>query len=357
MRAHSMNTRQTSKSTSSKKVFVGLSGGVDSAVSAALLLQEGYDVTGVFIKTWTPDFVPCTWREERRDAMRVAARLGIPFLFFDFEEEYKRGVAEYMIEEYKLGRTPNPDVMCNRVVKFGAFWDKARELGVEYIATGHYARTDGKKLYEGADTQKDQSYFLWTLTEKDLEHVLFPIGHMEKAQVRSLAKKFNLPVSEKKDSQGICFIGDVDMKKFLSHYIDLEPGNVLNMWGEVIGEHSGALLYTIGERHGFDIHRKTPDSKPFYVIAKNVENNTITVADNISDIQRASPRKVQLTRENWISTQERECEARVRYRQPRIKVRIEDNEVHFTEPQIVASGQSIVFYRGDECLGGAILSA
>src|SRR3989344_5720263 len=187
-----MNTSLTNKNISAS-VFVGLSGGVDSAVSAALLKEQGYSVTGVFIKAWQPEWMACTWREERRDAMKVCLSLNIPFLFFDFENEYKQAVVDKMLEEYKAGRTPNPDVLCNREIKFGIFWQKVRD-GADFIATGHYL-----------SGEKDQSYFLWTLTKDDLAHTLFPVGQMEKTEVRRLAKKFNLPVAEKKDSQGICF--------------------------------------------------------------------------------------------------------------------------------------------------------
>ncbi len=351
-----MNINKTSKNILNKRVFVGLSGGVDSAVSAALLKRDGYDVTGVFIKTWSPDFLPCTWREERRDAMRVAARLEIPFLFFDFEKEYKEGVANSMIEEYRKGKTPNPDVLCNRVVKFDAFWKKAKEMGADYIATGHYARTDGTHLFEGRDRDKDQSYFLWMLTQADLAHTLFPIGHLEKKEVRKLAKKFNLPVSEKKDSQGICFLGDVDMKEFLSHYIDLIPGEVLNSEGEVIGKHDGAVLYTLGERHGFDIFKKPTDSKPYFVIGKDIDKNTLKVSSSKIEIENKTPHEMTLENINWINEKHEECEARIRYRQKRFPVRTTDAQVKFLSPQTVASGQSIVFFQGDECLGGAILS-
>src|SRR3989344_4851948 len=171
-----------------KKVFVGLSGGVDSAVSAALLKSQGFDVTGVFIKVWQPDFLPCKWRDERRDAMKVCVALDIPFLFFDFEAEYKKGVVDKMVAEYEVGRTPNPDVLCNKEIKFGAFWQKAKELGADYIATGHYARIEGDRLKEGRDKEKDQSYFLWTLKPADLPHILFPVGDFEKKNVRALAR-------------------------------------------------------------------------------------------------------------------------------------------------------------------------
>lgn len=366
MLVHLMNMSKTSANTLGKKgspvglrprVFVGLSGGVDSAVSAALLLEQGYDVTGVFIKVWQPDFLVCTWREERRDAMRVAARLGIPFLFFDFEEEYKKGVADYMIEEYRKGRTPNPDVLCNREIKFGAFWRKAKELGADYIATGHYARNIHGQLLEGKDKEKDQSYFLWMLNQEDLEHTLFPVGHLEKKEVRKLAKKFDLPQAEKKDSQGICFLGDVDMEEFLSHFIEIKRGEVLNVKGEVIGSHKGALLYTLGERHGFEVNVKSPDSKPYFVVHKDVEKNTITVSDKEEEISSELPKEVTLEKINWISKPEEEnLEARIRYRQKRVPVSLEGLKVVFKEAEAAASGQSVVFYENEVCLGGGIIA-
>jgi tRNA-specific 2-thiouridylase len=366
----SMSKMPISKSISNKeKIFVGLSGGVDSAVSAALLKEQGYDVTGVFIKVWQPDFLECTWREERRDAMRVAARLGIPFLFFDFEEEYKKGVADYMIEEYRRGRTPNPDVMCNREVKFGAFWREAKKLGADFIATGHYAqitksssesaKVSPLQLFEGKDAGKDQSYFLWTLTQDDLAHVLFPVGHLEKREVRRLAEKFDIPVAEKKDSQGICFLGHVDLEVFLKHYIDIAPGNVLDTHGAVIGTHTGALLYTLGERHGFTIRHESPDSKPYYVIGKDVEKNTITVSNDPREIETRIPREVKIEKVHWINQltpSTKNLEARIRYRQEKFPVMIEGSVVRFSAPQTAASGQSIVFYQGDECVGGAIIA-
>lgn len=258
-----------------KKVFVGVSGGVDSSVTAALLQDQGYDVVGVFIRTWQPDWIECTWLHERRDAMRVCAHLNIPFLELDLEQEYKQGVADYMIAEYRAGRTPNPDVMCNREVKFGGFLQWALKQGADYIATGHYARVIHREnesvLLQGKDLTKDQSYFLWTLTEEQLRHVLFPIGEFQKTQVRELAKKYHLPTAVKKDSQGICFIGEIDMKEFLKHYIDIHPGDVVNEQGEIIGYHQGALFHTLGERHGFTITKKGTQDAPYYVIAKDIQ--------------------------------------------------------------------------------------
>jgi tRNA-specific 2-thiouridylase len=210
--------------TKGRKIFVGISGGVDSSVAAYLLKKQGYDVHGIFVKTWSPDWLPCTWVDEKRDAMRVCASLNIPFHFLDAEEQYKNGVADYMITEYRSGRTPNPDVLCNRVIKFGIMWEYAKAYGAEAIATGHYAQTDGEHLQKGLDESKDQSYFLWMLSKEDLKHVLFPIGHLQKVEVRKLAQRAKLFTSDKKDSQGICFLGDVDMREFLSHYIEQKNG-------------------------------------------------------------------------------------------------------------------------------------
>jgi tRNA-uridine 2-sulfurtransferase len=315
------------------RVYVGLSGGVDSAVAAGLLKEQGYDVTGVFIKVWQPDFLPCTWRAERRDAMRVAAGLGIPFLFFDFEEEYKKGVADYMIEEYRRGRTPNPDVMCNREIKFGAFWKRAKEMGADYIATGHYL-----------SGENDQRYFLWMLTPEDFSHALFPVGHMSKGEVRRHAKRFNLPVSEKKDSQGICFLGDVNMEDFLSRFISTEPGSVLDTQGRIIGQHKGALFYTLGQRY----------AKPLYVISKDLRNNTITVAE---EPKKHMPKDIRIEQANWIVAERASrMLAQVRYKGEKVPVILDGDTVKFESPETAASGQSIVFYEGEELLGGAIIS-
>ncbi|MDP2641975.1 MAG: tRNA 2-thiouridine(34) synthase MnmA, partial [bacterium] len=340
----------TSGSKERVKVFVGLSGGVDSAVSAALLKSQGYDVTGVFIKVWQSDFLPCSWRSERRDAMKVAIALDIPFLFLDFEEEYKRGVVDKMIAEYKIGRTPNPDVLCNKEIKFGIFLKKAKELGADFIATGHYAQIDlsqpspslgeGRgevKLCEGRDKGKDQSYFLWTLTQEDLAHILFPVGNLEKSQVRKLARSYHLPVSEKKDSQGICFIGDISMEEFLSHFIKDKPGEVLDTKGEVIGSHRGASLYTIGERHGFEVTKKGPESGAFYIISKDMDENTITVTDKESEVVSLSPTKITVKDVSWITEPAKpELLARVRYRGEKLPVTLslsgKQLAVEFKEP-------------------------
>ncbi len=356
-----------------KKVFVGVSGGVDSSVGLALLKDQGYDVVGVFIRTWQPDWIECTWQSERRDAMRVCAHLDVPFVELDLEKEYKNGVADYMIREYRLGRTPNPDVMCNREVKFGGFLRWALAHGADYVATGHYVDrsvdqdTGLVHMLRGNDPQKDQSYFLWTLEQDQLKHILFPVGGMPKSQVRVLAKKYKLPTATKKDSQGICFIGEIDMKEFLRHYIDEQPGDVLAVGGEKIGTHNGALFFTTGERKGFRIDPKSKgvNDRPYYVIAKNTDDNTITVSqDPIMDTTRT--RTVELV--NCIDNTQSlragdQIEVQVRYRGEKKKVIIRDidssrgsvvielEEVDAT----LASGQSVVFYRGTHCLGGGII--
>lgn len=346
-------------------VFVGLSGGVDSSVAAKRLIDEGYTVIGVFIKTWQPDFLVCNWEAERLDAMRVAAVLNIPFLMCDAEESYRTGVAEYMIEEYRKGRTPNPDVMCNRYVKFGTFLTYAKERGGMKVATGHYARVEETEglfhLYRGNDPDKDQSYFLWTLTQEQLSCILFPVGDTTKTEIRNEAEKANLPTSTKADSQGVCFIGDIHMKEFLEHYIHIPEGLVLDEAGKTIGTHDGALFYTIGQRHGFTINTDTAESVPYYVVAKNTTDNTITVSKSP---QKVSKNEIHVTELNLIQgTLPQMCEAQFRYRQEPFAVHCElVNDSHAILRVIDESidmpsvGQSCVFYTGAECLGGGIIS-
>jgi len=344
-----------------KKVFIGMSGGVDSSVSAAILKKQGYDVTGVFIKVWQPDWITCTWKEDRLDAMRVAARLEIPFITLDLEKEYKEEVVDYMIAEYRKGRTPNPDVMCNRYVKFGGFFDWAMKQGADFVATGHYAQVIGGKLVAGNDKNKDQTYFLWTLTREQISKTIFPVGNIEKPEVRKLAKRFNLPNAEKKDSQGLCFIGKIDIKEFLSRYIDTQKGNILDINGNIIGEHDGSFFYTIGERHGFNITKKTPNDEPYYVISKDIEKNTITVANkNTAGELPNGITKIKLNDVNWNQGETligKKLMARSRYRAPLQEIEFVDNStVEFTNPQFTISpGQSLVFYDGEVCLGGGII--
>lgn len=358
-------------STQSKRVLVAMSGGVDSSVSAALLHERGYRVEGAFIITWTAPWLPCTWREERDDAMRVATQLGIPFHTVDLSLEYERDVVSYLVSEYKAGRTPNPDVMCNKYIKFGGFFDWATQHGFDYVATGHYARCnsgdDGTYLlYAGLDRAKDQSYFLWTLTQEHLAHVLFPVGDLEKKDVRELARHYGLSVADKKDSQGVCFLGDIDMHDFLSHYVPPKTGDVLDTNGAVIGSHDGALYLTLGQRHGFHVTTHTPDMPPLYVVAKDVERNTITVAPEEYMLERDT-QTIELERVNWIRgaapAQGAELVARLRYRQPLFPVTLtaaEGDTAILTPEQAqryVPAGQSVVMYNGDECLGGGIIAS
>ncbi|MBP9715564.1 MAG: tRNA 2-thiouridine(34) synthase MnmA [Candidatus Pacebacteria bacterium] len=347
-----------------KTVFVGVSGGVDSSVSAALLKDQGYNVVGVFIRTWQPDFIECTWRDERRDAMRVCAHLDIPFLECDGEEAYKNGVADYMISEYKLGRTPNPDVMCNREVKFGVFWNFAKSHGADFIATGHYAQNINNKLVKGNDESKDQSYFLWTLNSDDLEHTLFPIGHLPKTEVRKLAEKYKLPTAVKKDSQGVCFLGPLDMKDFLSHYIEPKKGDVLNEDGDIIGHHDGAVFFTLGERHGFHITEKGTTDTPYYVISKDIDKNTIYVSPRpgLGLEEEGSNTEYVLNNSNILKEnidQTKKYTAQIRYHGEFLNCSVMFDDVNpkitFDNPILVSPGQSIVVYDRDICLGGGIV--
>ncbi len=353
-----------------KTVFVGLSGGVDSSVAALRLLKQGYNVVGVFIKVWHPDWLKCNWEAERLDAMRVAARLKIKFLTCDAEQAYKDGVADYFIREYSAGRTPNPDVMCNKHVKFGTFLKFAIDQGADYIATGHYARrtevTNGEgvkkfQLNRGLDNDKDQSYFLWTLTQEQLARTLFPIGDTEKSQVRKEAKKAGLLTASKKDSQGICFLGHIDIAQFLSHYIDLEPGEVLDMTGKIIGHHNGAMIYTTGQRHGFTITTKDEQRQPYYVIDRDLTKNTITVGNILPTLNESDVLKVievNLIEEDLGIPSEIEVQTRYRQKPNLFSVTKEDKDLILrpkSEIDSVSSGQSCVFYSGSQCLGGGII--
>ncbi len=340
-----------------KKVYVGLSGGVDSSVSALLLKQAGFDVTGVFIKVWQPDFIECTWKEDRLDAMRVAAILDIPFVTLDLEKEYKEGVIDYMMSEYRKGRTPNPDVMCNKDVKFGAFFTWAKSCGADYVATGHYAQTKDSSLKTAVDQNKDQTYFLWTLDKTIIPEILFPIGHLEKSEVRKIAEANNLPVSQKKDSQGLCFVGTIDIKTLLKKYIKEKEGGVCNEKGEVIGHHDGVTFYTIGERHGFTVTKKTTDDTPYFVISKDIQNNTLTVSHIPPQEERGEI--FELEDINWTKDLEagKVYGARARYRAPIAKVEIVDEmRVKVVEGEITkTSGQSLVLYDNNLCIGGGII--
>lgn len=348
-----------------KSVFVGLSGGVDSSVAALRLKQLGYDVTGVFIKVWHPDFLVCNWEQERLDAMRVAAKLGIPFLTCDAESEYRDSVAHYFIQSYRQGLTPNPDVMCNKEVKFGAFFNFAIEKGADYVATGHYAQTIVKdnhvELHRGIDISKDQSYFLWTLSQEILKHVLFPVGNSTKDIIRAEAAQAGLLTAEKRDSQGVCFLGHIDIPDFLSHYIDLNEGSVLNETGEVIGTHKGAFVYTIGQRQGFTLHDHNPNRAPLYVTAKDTSENTITVSATPPTLQVHTNLNLTHVILNSATHVGENLEAQSRYRQKPFSVEVvavnnTNLELKVLQSsEAVASGQSCVLYRGPVCIGGGII--
>lgn len=393
------------------KVFVAMSGGVDSSVAAALLKKaatpkdfekifgrptpegfRGFDVRGVHIKMWSDPSIPCNFKEDRYDAMRVAAKLDIPFETWDFTKEYREAVVEYMIREYAQGRTPNPDVMCNRHIKFGIFLKKALELGADFVATGHYVRTANVAdkrgldadlrgrivLMKAKDANKDQSYFLWTLTQEQLKHCLFPIGEYIKPEVRKLAKKLGLSTADKPDSQGICFIGEINIRDFLKNHISVKRGKVLTTSGKIVGEHEGLFSYTLGQREGIGIG----GGIPYYVAGKDFKTNTLVVAEGPYDAKLFSNDLI-ATEINWTSGKEPKlflhCEARIRYRQPLQSCRIEaqsyadktQNNAEFSatvrvrsagvrvlfeqSQRAITPGQSVVFYKGQEMLGGGII--
>lgn len=350
-------------SNDSKKVYIGLSGGVDSSVSASLLKDQGYDVTGVFIKIWHPDFLNCTWKEDMRDAMRVCAKLDIPFKTIDLSKEYEDEVIKYMIKEYSEGRTPNPDVMCNKYIKFGLFYDFAIKDGADFVATGHYAKTQNGLMYKAKDQNKDQTYFLWTIPHEKLKKVIFPIGDLEKSKVREIAEKKDLVTAFKKDSQGLCFVGHIDMKDFLKNYLDSKKGAVLSESGDVIGEHDGSIFYTTGQRHGFTILEKGTEDKPMYVISKNLEKNTITVSEN-KPKNKGDSGVIKLSNLNIIDKNfldNYEVEVRFRYRQDlkkaELKIDGDNGEIKMLEESEKSHiGQSAVFYKGDQCLGGGVIT-
>ncbi len=334
-------------------VYVGMSGGVDSSVAAALLKQQGYDVVGVFMKPWQAEGALCMWQQDREDALRAAATLGIPFKTWDVSREYKKSVADYMIREYRAGRTPNPDVMCNKEIKFGVFLKKALAEGADFVATGHYVKLKNGKLYQAADNNKDQSYFLWTLTPAQLKYCLFPVGDYEKPRVRQLAKKFKLPNHAKKDSQGVCFVGELDMAEFLKQYIKPKKGKILHTDGRVLGIHDGVYYYTIGQRHGLDIK---DGSGPYYVVSKDIKKNTITVGEN-SDTTVMSAR---ITEFNWINPVKlpTRLDVKVRYRARSVKATLSKGGIlKFVKPErAVTPGQSAVFYQQKQLVGGGIIS-
>ncbi len=339
-----------------KKIFVGLSGGVDSAVTAALLKEAGAEVVGVFIKGWYPAGLPCTWAADRRDAMRVAARLHIPFHTLDASIEYKKSVIDYLVHEYSAGRTPNPDIMCNRDVKFGVFFRFAREHGADFIATGHYARVEKGVILRGLDSAKDQSYFLWAIDKEVMPCVLFPLGGMKKDLVRQFARTHKLPVARKKDSQGICFLGNVSIEDFLRTEVGLSEGEALDEEGTVVGTHSGVIAYTLGERAALG----GTAIGPWYVVRKDLERNTLTVAHRPAALPETRS-GIRITQTNRFGEARNGSPlgAQYRYHGPIIQGSLSSDWSTFTpnDPltEQLAAGQSLVFYDQDVLIGGGII--
>ena len=337
-------------------VYVGMSGGVDSSVTAALLVEQGYQVTGVYMKNWSQDLpgMKCPWAEDLADAKRVAVQLGIDFKVFDFEKEYKQNVVDYMIEEYSLGRTPNPDIMCNQEVKFKLFLDAALADGADMIATGHYARTEDGKLLRAVDENKDQTYFLCRVTHNALAKTLFPLGGYTKAEVRDMAKARGLWTASKKESMGVCFVGSVGMREFLSQYVTTHPGDIIDKaTGTVLGRHDGAIFYTLGQRHGLDIG----GGLPYYVVGKDMDKNEVYVSTNLNDGEMWRE-QIELQSIHAISELlDGDYLVRLRHRGALVPATLEGNVLRLAEAQrAVTAGQSAVIYRGDECVGSGIVS-
>jgi tRNA-uridine 2-sulfurtransferase len=349
------------------RVVVGMSGGVDSSVAALLLKQQGYDVIGIFMKNWddTNEFGVCTATEDYEDVIRVCNQIGIPYYAVNFEKQYWDKVFTYFLEEYKAGRTPNPDVMCNKEIKFKAFLEHAVSLGADYLATGHYARVefrDGEyKMLRGLDENKDQTYFLNQLSQEQISKVMFPIGNLEKSRVREIAKEAELATATKKDSTGICFIGERNFKEFLGQYLPAQPGNMETFEGEVKGKHEGLMYHTIGQRHGLGIGGS---GEPWFAIGKDLKRNILYVGQGFHHEKLYSD-AITAVNVSWVSEREKpaefECTAKFRYRQEdhKVTVRILDGDkvqVLFHESiRAITPGQAAVFYHGDECLGGGTI--
>ena len=352
----------------SERIVVGMSGGVDSSVAALLLKEQGYDVVGVFMKNWEEedDNGVCTAETDWADVREVCDKIGIPYYSVNFAKEYWDRVFSYFLKEYRAGRTPNPDVLCNREIKFRAFLDFAMTLGASRMATGHFVQTDGEgRLLKGSDPNKDQSYFLYMVHAEQLRKSLFPVGGMTKAQVRQIAAAHQLPVSAKKDSTGVCFIGERNFKKFLSEYLPAQPGDMIAPDGEVVGRHDGLMYYTLGQRRGLGIGGRG-DGRSWFVIGKDLANNRLLVAQG-EDHPMLYSTRCRAEDVTWVGeapVREGEtlrCSARFRYRQPDqpVEVTLQDGNlmIHALTPQrAVTPGQSAVLYSGDVCLGGGIVT-
>lgn len=355
------------------RVVVGMSGGVDSSVAAWLLKKQGYDVIGVFMKNWEEkdESGQCSTEQDWTDVVSVCNHIGIPYYAVNFAKAYWDRVFEYFLSEYRLMRTPNPDILCNKEIKFKAFLDFAEELGADHLATGHFAQLrrmpDEILLLRGADDNKDQTYFLHSLSQKQLEKALFPVGHLTKAEIRAIAKEAGIPTYAKKDSTGICFIGERRFKTFLAQYIPAHPGDIVTLSGEVVGKHDGLMYYTLGQRRGLGIGGKG-DGQRWFVLDKDIENNRLIVEQGEHD--GLFSKALQGENATWISgkppvgddgSEGFRCTAKIRYRQKDQPAYVELGKkgkisVCFDEPQrAVTPGQSVVFYQDDICLGGAII--
>ncbi|MGB6177830.1 tRNA 2-thiouridine(34) synthase MnmA [Carnobacterium sp.] len=359
---------------SNTRVVVGMSGGVDSSVTALLLKQQGYDVVGIFMKNWddTDEFGICTATEDYNDVALVANQIGIPYYSVNFEKQYWDKVFQYFLDEYKKGRTPNPDVMCNKEIKFKAFLDYAIELGADYVATGHYAQVERDEngvahMLRGVDNNKDQTYFLNQLSQEQLAKTLFPLGHMEKSEVRKIAAEANLATAKKKDSTGVCFIGERDFKKFLMNYLPAQPGKMMTPDGEVKGTHDGLMYYTIGQRQGLGIGGGGNSSEPWFVIGKDLKTNTLFVGQGFHHewlyATHLDATDIHFTT-NEMKSKPFKCTAKFRYRQADTAVTVHLNEdgttakVDFDEPvRAITPGQAVVFYKDMECIGGGTIDA
>ncbi|HQV40618.1 MAG: tRNA 2-thiouridine(34) synthase MnmA [Moraxellaceae bacterium] len=356
---------------SQTRVIVGMSGGVDSSVSAYLLMEQGYQVEGLFMKNWEEDDGTeyCTAREDLADAAAVCQTLGIPLHTANFATEYWDRVFEHFLAEYRVGRTPNPDILCNKEIKFRAFLDYAIVLGADYIATGHYVRrsqdTECARLLKGLDANKDQSYFLHAVSGQQIARTLFPVGDMEKPEVRRIATEQGFINHAKKDSTGICFIGERRFRDFLQQYLPAQPGNIETDTGEVIGTHQGLMYYTLGQREGIGIGgQKNAAEAPWYVVTKDLVRNVLIIGQGHEHPLMMS-RFLRVAHVDWVTAAPAlpfTCHAKTRYRQPDQACTVSSDAdgyvVHFDEPQrAVTPGQSVVFYQGDECLGGGVIES
>ena len=345
-----------------KKVILGMSGGVDSSVSALLLKQQGYDVTGVYMKNWSEDLpgMRCPWAEDLADAKRVAVKLGLDFEIWDFEQEYRDKVVATMLKDFKRGDTPNPDIVCNEEIKFKLFFEKALATGADHIATGHYARNLNGRLGRAADENKDQAYFLYRISNEALAHSLFPLGDLEKPAVKKIAEQHGLHNAYKKESMGVCFVGQVGMSDFLHRYLETEPGEIREVETDrLLGSHEGALLYTIGQRHGLylsGLAGEVNSGLPYYVVGKDLTRNIVYVSRNLEHPNLWTDR-LKLRDLFWRNDPTDRVLVRLRHRGELIPATINDHQLTFEHKiRRPAPGQSAVFYDKTYCLGGGIIT-